>query len=252
MKILRNCVISVSMAGILFHASILWGHREDYLNKTFVYETVEQKELEFEYWAQYGSALTSPVRLVEWQQTGAVEYGLSNHWMVEGNATFRRLPGGKFRYLISNIESRFRLFEEGAKLLDPAFSIEYSHSNINGTSEHILEPTFVLSKDFSRLNFTLDFSLAKVLNTGEKVEAGYALASRFDFRRFLRVGLESQGEFAHNAPHYLIPQLHLLLPHNLTPKFGVGIRHSGLGEKLFFKFIMEVGLDLGEPKETRK
>ena len=225
-----------------------WGHREDYLNKTFVYQTVEPRELELEYWAAYGSATSSPARLVEWEQTGAVEYGLKGHWMVEGSTTFRRLPGGDFRYLVTRVESRFRLFEEGVKILDPAFSVEYSHSNENGKAEHIIEPTFVVSKDLSRLNLTLDFSLAKAVNTDEKAEAGYALAGRYDFRR-LRLGLEAQGEFAHNSPHYIIPQVHLLLPHDITPKLGVGIRHSGQGEKLFIKFIMEVGFELGEKEK---
>ena len=169
-----------------------WCHREDYLNKTFVYQTVEPKELELEYWTQYGSALTSPVRLVEWQQTGAVEFGFTGHWMIEGNTTFRRLPGSDFRYLVTRIESRFRLFEEEDKILDPAFSVEYSHSNVAGKAEHIIEPTFVLSKDFSRLNVTLDFSFAKVVNSDEKVEAGYALASRYDFRHLLRLRSEER------------------------------------------------------------
>lgn len=229
-----------------------WGHREDYLNKTFVYQTLEPKELEFEYWAAYGSAGSSPARLVEWEQTAALEYGLTGHWMMEGNTTFRRLPGGDFRYLVSRVESRFRLFEEGEKFLDPAFSVEYTHSNENGKAEHIIEPTFVVSRDFSRLNVTLDFSFAKALNTDEKAEAGYALASRYDFRRLLRVGLEAQGEFSHNSPHYIIPQVHLLLPHDITPKLGVGIRHSGQGEKLFIKFIMEVGFELEEKEKPGK
>jgi len=249
---MRKLLSGLVLVVCLFSSSLVWAHREDYLNKTFVYQTVEPKELELEYWAQYGSALTSPVRFVEWQQTGVVEFGFTGHWMIEGSTTFRRAPGGRFHYLITKVESRFRLFEEGDKILDPAFSVEYSHSNENGKAEHIIEPTFVLSKDFSRLNVTLDFSLAKALNTDEKVEAGYALASRYDFHRLLRIGLEAQGEFCLNSPHYIIPQVHLLLPHNITPKLGVGIRHSGLGEKLFIKFIMEVGLELGETKGVKE
>lgn len=249
MKIL---LFVAAVAPLLLLPAPVSAHREDYLNKTFVYETVEPKALELEYWTQYGSAATSPVRLVEWQQSGAVEYGITGHWMVEGNVTFRRLPGGEFRYLDTRVESRFRLFEEGDKFLDPAFSVEYTHSNEDGRTEHIIEPTFVVSKDFSRLNITFDFSLAKAVNTDEKVEAGYAVASRYDFRRLFRVGLEAQGEFTHNAPHYIIPQIHLLLPHDITPKLGVGIRHSGEGEKLFLKFILEVGLELGEKEKPGK
>lgn len=228
--------------------SLVWGHREDYLNKTFVYQTVEPKELELEYWVEYGSAFSSPTRLVKWEQTLSAEFGVTSHWMAEGFTAFRRLRGERFSYLLTVVESRFRLFEEGEKILDPAFSLEYSHSNENGKSEHIIEPTFVLSKDFSRLNFTLDFSLAKVVNSNEKVEAGYALASRYDFRHLLRVGFEAQGEFIPNSPHYFIPQVHLLLPDEITAKLGVGIRHSGQGEKLFIKFMMEMGLEFRKSK----
>lgn len=241
------------MFGLMFfRPDICWSHREDYLNKTFVYQTVEPKELEIEYIAEYGSGLISPMRLVEWRQGGAFEFGFTSHWMIEGIATFRRTPGDEFRYLSTRIESRFRLFEEGDKLLDPAFSIEYTHSNESGTTRHIIEPTLVLSKDFSRLNFTLDFSLAKDANSDEKTEADYALASRYDFHHTLRVGFEAQGGFAHDSPHYFIPQLHFLLPHDITPKLGMGIRHSGQGEKLFLKFILEVGLELGETKGGEK
>ncbi len=248
----RRLLFVLALFVFAFPTSLVWGHREDYLNKTFVYQTVEPTELELEYWVEYGSAFSSPTRLVEWEQTISAEFGLTGHWMVEGFATFRRLPADRYRYLMAKVETRFRLFEEGEKILDPAFSLEYSHSNENGKSEHIIEPTFVLSKDFSQLNFTLDFSLAKVVNSNEKVEAGYALASRYDFRHLLRVGFEAQGEFTPNSPHYFIPQVHLLLPDEITAKLGVGIRHSGQGEKLFIKFMMEIGLELKKSRDSER
>lgn len=248
----RKKFSAILLVVLILGPTYVYAHREDYLNKTFVYQTVEPKELELEYWVEYGSAFSSPTRLVEWEQTLSAEFGVTSHWMAEGFTTFRRLPKDRFQYLVTRVESRFRLFEEGEKILDPAFSLEYSHSNENGKSEHIIEPTFVISKDFSRLNFTLDFSLDKVVNSNEKVEAGYALASRYDFRHLLRVGFEAQGEFTPNSPHYIIPQVHLLLPDEITAKLGVGIRHSGQGEKLFIKFMMEMGLEFRESKITER
>jgi len=242
--------LSYIFVAALFFLSIhsAWAHREDYLNKTFVYQTIEPTELELEYWSKYGSESTSPVHLVAWEHTGAVELGINDHWMIESNSTFRHSPDHHFDHLITRVESRFRLFEEGAKFLDPAFSVEYSISNVNQKTEHIIEPTFVLSKDFSRLNFTLNISTAKILNSSEGPDVGYAFASRYDFRRFLRVGFEAQGELGHDAPQYFIPQIHLLLPHEITPKFGVGVRYSGEGEKIFLKFVIETGLEFEKSK----
>ena len=235
---------SIICYAFLFAPAAAWAHREDYLNKTFVYQTVEPGALEFEYWAKYGSAQTSPARLVEWEQTGAAEFGITDHWMVEGSTTIRRLPGGQFHYLTTRVESRFRLFEEGEKAIDPAFSVEYSHISQDGESEQKIEPTFVLSKDFYRLNVTMDFSLAKSISTDQAVETGYAVASRYDFQHFLRVGFEAQGEFSREAPAYIIPQVHLLLPHDVTAKLGTGLRYAGEGEHFFVKFVTEIGFDL--------
>ena len=207
--------------------TVAFAHREDYLNKTFVYQTLDHKELELEYWVHYGSTSTSRTVLNAWQHTASFEYGILEHWMIEAFSTFQHLPGRNLDYLATHVETRVRLFDEGKKFLDPAFSLEYTHSNAEGVSVHSLEPTLVLSKDLQRLNFTLDLSLEHQLNAGHETEFGYAIATRYDTKHLFRIGAEAQGTFGHTTPHYLVPQIHLVLPSEVTAKVGVGFRFSG-------------------------
>ncbi len=62
----------------------IYAHRDDFLDETMVYLTLKQQELELEYRFDYGSE--SNINFIN--NNFASEYGITNHWMIDGRITY--------------------------------------------------------------------------------------------------------------------------------------------------------------------
>jgi hypothetical protein len=61
-------------------------HREDYIDETLVFQTVEQGAIEPEYWFDYGYRGDSDQYFE--RHNIALEYGLTQHLMMDSRITF--------------------------------------------------------------------------------------------------------------------------------------------------------------------
>lgn len=87
--------------------------------------------------------------------------------MVDGRATVDNPDNGKANFDSARLEMRFRFTEEGDWPVDVAFSAEANTRRLaNGHYQYGLEPRLVLSKDFAKLNFTLNVAEELPVNRG--------------------------------------------------------------------------------------
>src|SRR2546428_2656307 len=66
---------------LLVWTSPAFGHRDDYLNETFVFQTIEKGEFEPELWIDAGRGRERSGGFRAY--AAAFEYGITGHWMVD-------------------------------------------------------------------------------------------------------------------------------------------------------------------------
>jgi hypothetical protein len=211
-------------------------HRDDYINETFVFQTLAKGEFEPEYTLDFHKTKADSDFF---SNSLAFEYGITNRWMIDGIGTLKTTTDGDNSFERSRVETRYRFGEEGQHPIDMAVSLEYEFEN-EGEKEHFLNPRIVFSKDITpKFNTTLNlFSELRVSDFHAR--AGYALAMRYPAESFLRYGIEIQG--LHPDPNELliIPQIWLAFPHEITWKLGSGIYVISAEERFFFRSTFEV------------
>ncbi len=194
-------------------------HRDDYINESLVYLTVERSEFEAEYWFDRGWR--------RWDRNGftrhnaAIEWGITDHWMLDGRLT--AISDGKTNFDSARLESRYRFRDEGAFPVDIAVSFEVnSERESDGSTTVGIEPRVILSKDLGeQLNLTVNLSEEIPLDSGTP-EFLLALAERINMTTLVRVGSEFQYNFEEHSGE-AIPQLWLALPRDITIKIGYSI-----------------------------
>src|SRR5262245_30410767 len=109
------------VAMVLLRPGLAAAHRDDYIDETFVYMTLERHEFELEVW---GEARVAPTHDTQGWYTLAFESGVTSRWTLDGAAQVIQRSGGadlgRFRS-----ETRYRFAEEGRWPLDLAASAEY-------------------------------------------------------------------------------------------------------------------------------
>src|SRR5262245_32178722 len=81
-----SCVRAVRLLVIglsLLSARMTLAHREDYIDETLVFQTVQQHAVEPEYWFDYGTRQGTDFT----RHHVALEYGITSHLMLDGRAT---------------------------------------------------------------------------------------------------------------------------------------------------------------------
>ena len=116
---LARSIISVWLF-LTLCASTVYAHREDYLDETLVFVTLERGELEPEYWFDMGRDDFVPFM----RHHLALEYGITNHWMVDARVTALHERSDGLDFDSARLETRYRFFEEGTLPIDVALSGE--------------------------------------------------------------------------------------------------------------------------------
>jgi hypothetical protein len=221
--------------------SVASAHRDDYLDETFVYVTLGRAEFEIETWAE--ARRSTDHQTAGWY-TGAFEYGITSHWMVDAAAqALHRDDGLQFGRL--RLETRARFAEEGKWPVDVAASTEYEHETSASTGaepEDALTPRLVLSRDISRdLNTTLNLDFPIALSGEGEITFAYALGARYPAETEVRVGTEIKG---HPSEHTatIFPQIWFALPRELTLKFGTGIGLTSRTDPWVARVVAEIEL----------
>src|SRR5437870_10606646 len=93
-----------------------FAHKEDYIDETLVYLTLGREEFEPEYWFDYGRLRDERREFT--RHNVSVEYGITDHWMVEGRATMEKVGGDGLNFDSARLETRYRLSDEGTLPVD--------------------------------------------------------------------------------------------------------------------------------------
>lgn len=231
-----NKVRSLLLCALLMFPRFLGAHRDDYINETFVYQTIPRKAFEPEYWLDFHKSKSGGPNF--FLNSLAFEYGMANHWMIDAIGTLKTTTDGDSSFQRTRFETRYSFSEEGHWPVDLAMSLEYELEN-DGEKEHFINPRIVLSKDLiPKLNTTLNL-FANLRADSFKARAGYSMGARYPAEAFLRYGVELQG--LHPDPNELviIPQIWFSLPHEITWKLGSGISLVGTDERFFLRSVLE-------------
>lgn len=232
--------ISLLIGPTLFGVEPALAHRDDYLDETFVYQTLDGGEFELETWGEVRSPRDSSAPNQDWL-TLAFESGITSRWTVDGAAQSVFSKGRGLRFGRMRFETRYRFREEGAALVDIAASAEYELETNAATgerTEQTFTPRLVLSKDLlSDVNTTLNLDLPIRLSGGDPAFA-YSLAGRYPAETLLRVGLEMKGQPSAQTAT-LFPQIWIALPRKLTVKLGSGLGLTTRTDPLVYRLVFE-------------
>ncbi len=235
-------VVILYLFGSLLTATA-YGHRDDYINETFVFRTLDRHELELEYWFDYHHLNQS--NRGYYQHTASVEFGFTDYWMADVALNFsdqlRRSDYGLTRL---RFETRRRFGEEGEHVIDFASSMELEAEKDVDRWNYQLTPRAVLSKDFAtKLNTTLNLFVG--IGTGDKttLNPGYNFGIRYPSEGILRVGGEliQQWDEHQRTSGLIIPQLWILPRPEDVIKIGYA-KAFGSEENYFLRVAIEIGL----------
>jgi len=212
-------------------------HRDDYLDETPVFQTLERHEKEPEYWFDYGRRDDTRQDMI-WHNV-ALEYGVSEHFMIDGRLRLASPQGEETTFESGRFEARKRFGEEGDRRVDVAISGEVNaERNDLGETIYGVEPRLILSRDIVRWNLTLNVA-EEIPFHSEHAALLPSLGVRLNASRHLRVGAELK-ENLHTHEDSFVPQIWFDLPGEVTLKLGesMGINQS---DERFVRLAVEVG-----------
>jgi len=223
----------------------VWAHREDYIDETLVFETLEKQALETEYWLDLGNVNGSPLGFA--RHNISLEYGITEHWMIDTRGTMT--TNGSDNYFDSGrFETRYRFKEEGEWPVDAAFSGEANTERQEDGSYPLgLEAHLILSKDFIK-PWNLTFNIGEeFFPSGLSSSTDLSFGTRYNIGTLLGFG----GEFKYNLSARegsIIPQMWFQPTKSLTLKSGYSI---GLDDNHanFFRLALELEFETGPKSE---
>src|SRR5215813_6404043 len=198
-------------------------HKDDYIDETLVFLTLERGELEPEYWLDYGRSEDADVNF--FRHNFSLEYGITDHWMVDARVTARHDLGDGFFFDAARLETRYRLFDEGTLPVDIAFSgevnTEREEESPHGSLELGLEPRLIVSRDLAALNLTLNLADEVIPRTGES-SLNTSFGVRYNLGEHVRIGSEVKYDF-HSHEGSVIPQIWFVFFEDVALKFGFSV-----------------------------
>jgi|GEM_PF-516398 len=234
-------IVSIIILSFLIASDSAFAHREDFIDETLVYVTLEKHEIEPEYWLDFGRQdnQDSGKRNAFLRHSFALEYGITDHWMIDARSSIKSTHHEGTFFDSGRFETRYRFFEEGTKPIDVAISLEANtERNEQGRQEPGIEPRLILSKDLQRLNLTLNLPEEVFLKTG-KLAFAPAWGFRYNTTGMLRFGCEMKYN-THSHEDSVIPQIWFAFPHEITIKLGYSFGFNRNKEN-FGRAALEIG-----------
>jgi hypothetical protein len=233
----RAAVLALFLLSVRTTAS---ASRDDYLNETLVYRTVDRGTTEFENWFDLEQP-RSESKFFRYDL--ALEHGVTDHFMLSALIALDTARDG-FNYGRSRIEVRYRFGEENPDGISVAATLELEDDQLEQSDD--LVARVVLNRDFKDFNFTLNLLPQFELRGHEGHAFGYAIGLRYGQQQPLRWGVEIQETVAARCLGQVIPQLWIRLPYGLELKIGYAQRFTS-GADNFFRVIVET--EFGERGE---
>jgi len=212
-----NRFCSGALLFLLLSARIVDAHRADYIDETLVFQTVEEGSIEPEYWFDYGHDGESN-RYFQ-RHNFSLEYGLTHYLMIDSRLTIDHPENRNTNFDSGRFEVRYRFGEEGDRPVDVALSGEMNMRHLDdGHYQYGIEPRLILSKDFSKMNVTLNVAEELPVNRGAP-SVELASGARYDLTQLFRFGSEFKYD-VHERSGAVIPQIWFAFPHEITLKAG--------------------------------
>ena len=209
---------------LLLFSSDAFAHREDYIDETLVFATLGRGEIESQYWFDVGSEDSNRFT----RHHIALEYGLTDHWMIDGRVS--GLDEDGFHLDSSRLETRYRFFDEGTLPIDIAVSGELNTDRDEQGHQIVgIEPRLILSKDFGKLNLTTNLAEEFPFTRDSpslEVRGGW----QYDATKFFRFGAELRYDTEERSVA-VIPQIWFVFPHEVTFKVGYFYDLGGAHER---------------------
>jgi hypothetical protein len=217
----------------LLCASTAFAHREDYIDETLVYTTLDRGEVESRYWFDVGSIDSDRF----FRHHLGLEYGITDHWMIDGRITGLDVHG--FHLDSSRLDTRYRFFDEGTLPIDIAVSGEVNtRRDEQGHQIFGIEPRLILSKDVGKLNLTVNLAEEIPVSRNHpsfEVRGGCG----YDVTKLFQLGTELSYDTAERSVT-VIPQIGFAFPHEVTFKAGYSYDFGGAHER-FVRVALEAG-----------
>lgn len=241
---MRIVILTAFCIGII-SPTVLWAHREDYIDETLVFETLEKQALETEYWLDLGNDTVPSSNFV--RHNVSFEYGITDHWMVDARGTMAE-QGASNYFDSGRAETRLRFKEEGEWPIDVAFSGEVNaERQPDGSYPLGLELRLLFSKDFIEpWNLTVNIG-EEFFFSGMNPSTDLSFGTRYNVGTVLGFG----GEFKYNLTGQegsVIPQAWISATKSLTIKTGysVGLDNNPMN---FFRLALELEFETGPKNE---
>jgi hypothetical protein len=207
-------------------AATVYAHGEDYIDETLVYITLERGAIEPAYWFDIGRDDSGQFM----RHNFVLEYGITDHWMIDGRATGLDERCDSFRFDSSRLETRYRFSDQGTLPVDIAASGEInSRRDENGHQIIGIEPRLILSKQLGKLNITFNVAAEFPFSRHSpslETRGGW----EYDTTDLLHFGTELRYDTEEHAVA-VIPQIWFTFPHKITLKAGYSYEFGATHER---------------------
>lgn len=176
------------MALALLPGSEADAHKDDYLDETFVYETVSAGTFLPEFRIKYSGPSRDSTQPGFRTYAPFIEYGITDYTMIEGRLAWGT-PAGEGEFAGGFLQLRHRFGQEGVYIVDPAVVIEYDSERDAGRLGHFFTPILILSKDIGELNVTANLIFRQQFTPESDFEFQSAMGLRYP-RHGVRLSLE--------------------------------------------------------------
>ena len=205
-----------------------FAHGEDYIDETLVFATLERGAVEPGYWFDIGRDDSGQFM----RHNVGLEYGITDHWMVDGRATGIDERHDGFHFDSSRLETRYRFFDEGTLPVDIAASGEInSRRDQDGHQVVGTEPRLILSKTLGKLNLTFNVS-SEIPFSRHSPSLETRGAWEYEATGFFHLGTELRYDTEEHAVA-VIPQIWFTFPRNVTLKAGYSYDFGAMHERFF-------------------
>ena len=151
------------------------------------------------------------------QHEAVMEYGMNNHWEVEGSIGFEKQPQKDVQVNHIELENRFQFFEQGQNWVDSGLLVAFDEATHHADANSF-EVKLLLEKDIG--HFTSRANIGFTQEVGPNAAGGpdyvFLWSTRYRYDETLQPGLEVQSDLGadqtlrhfNQQDHYIGPALY--------------------------------------------
>lgn len=215
--LMKNILIPTLLCALILPATAT-AHKDDYLDETFVYQTMEEGVLSLEYRSRYFDRSEDRGTDSYWNNAMFAEYGLTDKTMMEIRTAWGT-PESDSQFAGGFAQLRHRFGYEGEYFIDPAVAIEYEAERENDNLNQAVSAMLILSRDIGDFNMTMNYSKSWSTDNSEDPANQKSFGIRYP-RHGIRWSVEYKD--LGKSKRYVLPAVQLPLADAVSLKLGIG------------------------------